>query len=1323
MSTVTQTPNLHLNKIAEGDLNWADAVNLNCDTLDAAILELQTTLEGVPTGLAKVASTGEYADLHGTPALGTASTHSASDFDAAGTAAALVNLIAASQNADWDATSGPSAILNKPVLSTVATSGLFSDLLEIPPQAEADWNATTGPAVILNKPSLGSASTHAASDFDLAGTASSAASVVQANLEAETVRANAAEAAIASALTTEVNRSQTAEALLLTSTIAADTYATQTSLLSEENTRAEADAANTTAISNEVTRAETAEALLAPKSSLSLVATTGSYGDLTGKPSLSFDASGAAAAVQVNLNLESTRAETEEYALSQAISTETSRAQSAEALLATKTSLAKVATSGSYPDLTNLPTLGTASTHAASDFDAAGSATTVQTNLSAETTRAEAAESTLTTAVNGKQSALGFTPENTANKGVANGYASLDSTLHIPINQLPASVQGALSYVGVWNAATNSPAIASGAGTKGNFYKVSVAGSTTVDGNATWHVGDLLIFDGTTWDKIDNYEAVTSVVGQVGAVTLAESDITGLVASLAAKANTASLAPVAISGVYNDLTGKPTLATVAASGSYPDLINKPTLGTAAAMAASAFDAANSAATVQTNLTAEITRAEAAEAGIATSVSDETTRATAAEGLLATIDSPLFNSPVGIDVSSPTAALTLSDEDVIGWISPIVGNSHEMTGGVVDTGISRGGLPGMVCVGNGTSEDASGVLACGVIQAANLAPSATVDTTNAANVTSGTLSLTVVPTIPASKTSGFATVATTGDYSNLSGKPTIPVVGTATPVVDGVATIGSTGKWADSGHIHPTDMSRDAAGAAATVQTNLNTEATTRANADTANATAISNETTRATTAEGLLAPKANPTFTGTVTGITAAMVSALPSSTQLPVTQAATLHKWINSYTSTTGVFTETQPATTDLSDIGTFQLPSSQVTGLPLVSTATPLVNGTAAAGSSGKWADGSHIHPVDTSRQAALGYTPLNPSNNLSDVGAVSTALGNLGGLSSATAASTYAALSGATYTGPVVIPSLSSPTTGTATSSANYNSNTHAFLSSYWTGSAAAVDSWTAGILLNTGSNPASILNFTHAGSTANGYALCVNGTPTSYVGLKASGIVGQGSSIAFTVNSTSLGYFDTPGLYLFKGCFLNNNNNVATSSLNYSAPTLTSVGYFWNGTASAADTWTIQNVLGSGSNPTSVLTISHVGTSGASSVSIAGGVSTPVVTSTVATGTAPFVVASTTPVANLSIPWSGLSGTPSAGFNFSENETPSGLINGVNATYTLAHTPITDSLKLYWNGIRLLQGTHFTLSGSTITMLTGSIPQVNTPVDYLIADYRY
>ena len=87
--------------------------------------------------------------------------------------------------------------------------------------------------------------------------------------------------------------------------------------------------------------------------------------------------------------------------------------------------------------------------------------------------------------------------------GVASGVATLDATGKLTTAQLPASVVGALQYQGTWNASTNVPALASGTGTKGYMYKVSTAGTTTLDGCASWGVGDMAIFDGATWDKID----------------------------------------------------------------------------------------------------------------------------------------------------------------------------------------------------------------------------------------------------------------------------------------------------------------------------------------------------------------------------------------------------------------------------------------------------------------------------------------------------------------------------------------------------------------------------------------------------------------------------------------------------------------------------------------------------------------------------------------------------------------------------------------------------------------------------------------------------
>lgn len=112
--------------------------------------------------------------------------------------------------------------------------------------------------------------------------------------------------------------------------------------------------------------------------------------------------------------------------------------------------------------------------------------------------------------------------------GSANGVATLDSGGKVPTSQLPAAVVNGLEFVGTWNASTNSPALSSGVGTKGNLYKVSTSGTTTLDGISQWNAGDMLIFDGTTWDKIDGLPSeVISVAGRTGAVTLTTSDVSG----------------------------------------------------------------------------------------------------------------------------------------------------------------------------------------------------------------------------------------------------------------------------------------------------------------------------------------------------------------------------------------------------------------------------------------------------------------------------------------------------------------------------------------------------------------------------------------------------------------------------------------------------------------------------------------------------------------------------------------------------------------------------------------------------------------------------
>ena len=110
--------------------------------------------------------------------------------------------------------------------------------------------------------------------------------------------------------------------------------------------------------------------------------------------------------------------------------------------------------------------------------------------------------------------------ELTDNKSASNGYASLDASAKVPLSELPDTVLGAMQYKGTWNASTNTPDIDGTSPEQGDYWVVSVAGSTNLDGITDWEIGDWAIYNGTTWDKIDNSDKVSSVDGKTGAVDL-----------------------------------------------------------------------------------------------------------------------------------------------------------------------------------------------------------------------------------------------------------------------------------------------------------------------------------------------------------------------------------------------------------------------------------------------------------------------------------------------------------------------------------------------------------------------------------------------------------------------------------------------------------------------------------------------------------------------------------------------------------------------------------------------------------------------------------
>ena len=62
---------------------------------------------------------------------------------------------------------------------------------------------------------------------------------------------------------------------------------------------------------------------------------------------------------------------------------------------------------------------------------------------------------------------------------------------------------GALNYKGTWNASTNTPTIVSSTGVKGDYYVVSVGGTTTIDGISNWGVGDWITYNGSVWQRVE----------------------------------------------------------------------------------------------------------------------------------------------------------------------------------------------------------------------------------------------------------------------------------------------------------------------------------------------------------------------------------------------------------------------------------------------------------------------------------------------------------------------------------------------------------------------------------------------------------------------------------------------------------------------------------------------------------------------------------------------------------------------------------------------------------------------------------------------------
>ena len=170
---------------------------------------------------------------------------------------------------------------------------------------------------------------------------------------------------------------------------------------------------------------------------------------------------------------------------------------------------------------------------------------------------------------------------NATEKAVANGIATLDVNGKVVLTQIPDSILGQLQYIGIHNFSSSLPT----ATEKGQYWIASSNGNGYI-------TGDWAVWNGTSFDKVDNTDAVATVAGRTGNVVLTKNDVGLSNVDNTSDANkpVSTAQQTALNLKANDntvvkLTGNETIAGVKTFASSP-IVPVPTLNQQSAVARS-----------------------------------------------------------------------------------------------------------------------------------------------------------------------------------------------------------------------------------------------------------------------------------------------------------------------------------------------------------------------------------------------------------------------------------------------------------------------------------------------------------------------------------------------------------------------------------------------------------------------------------------------------------------------------------------------------------------------------------------------------------------